>query len=98
MAEYGIALRGKEYWLLERLGFSGSASGHFKIINFSCSVSVYYNWSADYTLEFFEDLPIGREAVMHNKRNILDCMTILFLMINQLMPWLKCLSVEFSEV
>ena len=36
---------------------------------------------ADCTLDFCVDLPIGRQAVIHNKINILDYMTILFLMI-----------------
>ena len=97
MAEYIKAL-GEECWLLERLTFGESASGHFKIISLSCSVSVFCNQSADCTLDFCVDLPVGREVVIHNKRNILDCVTVLFLMINQLTPWLKCLSVEFREV
>lgn len=80
MAEYIKAL-GEECWLLERFTFGESASGHFKIINLSCSVSVFCNQSADCTLDFCVDLHVGREVVIHNKRNILDYVTILFLMI-----------------
>lgn len=62
-----------------RLTFWWKYLGHIKVINSSCSVSVFCNASPDYTLGFCVGLPI--ETLIHAKANTLHCVTVLSLMV-----------------